>query len=199
MYSLTSNRQLPYMPNLLIIGGASRNVGKTSLILHLIEEYRRTFPVTCIKVTSIRQEEHRFHGNHTELRGNNFAVKEETSVNGHKDTCRMLKAGADRVFYIETPDHLISRAFSSFLQQAAPAGPLICESRHLRRIVRPGLFLLLRHFDQTLIKPDFETYERLADLVVTIPEQASGPAYLADKIQWNGTRWLLKNDTAGPG
>ncbi|MBL7905204.1 MAG: hypothetical protein JNL22_09310 [Bacteroidales bacterium] len=196
MYSYSGNRQIPYLPNLLIIGGASRNVGKTSLILHLIEEYRHSFPVTCIKVTSVRQDEHRFHGNHPDLKGNDFSVKEETSVLGHKDTCRMLNAGADRVFYIETPDHLIGRAFSYFLQQAAPAGPMICESRHLRKVVRPGLFLLLRHFNPLQVKPGFDTYERLADRVVTIPEQHNGPAYLADCLQWNGMRWLLKHETA---
>lgn len=182
---------LPVIPNLIIIGGSSRNVGKTTLALKLIEKYAATESITGLKVTSIRPGEETQHGNHENPGLQNFRIIEETINNSSKDTARMLSAGADKVYYIETPDNKITEAMEIFLATKYTGGPIVCESRSLRTAVIPGLFVLLKHIDKSLIKPDFGLFEKLADITLTIDSDAKNSGELAERIIWDGKRWKL--------
>lgn len=183
--------KLPIIPNLLIIGGSSRNVGKTTLALSLIEKYAKTAAITGLKVTSMRPGEGKFHGSHHNPRPEEFTIVEETNIHSHKDTARMLEAGAKRVYYIETPDRLLNEAMESFMQMHQNGNPIVCESRSLRSAVIPGLFVLIKHYDPEKIKPGFSYYENLADVTFSIGQHTGNSAEIADKILWNGNRWLL--------
>jgi len=190
---------LPVIPNLIIIGGSSRNVGKTTLALKVIEKYAASERITGLKVTSIRPGEETHHGNHENHDLLNFLIIEETTNSSSKDTARMLSAGADKVYYIETPDSMIREAMEMFLTTINTGSPIVCESRSLRTAVIPGLFVLLKHFDTDLIKPDFDVYEKLADITVSIDPNMKNSGKLAEKIVWDGKKWKLTdnfNDSA---
>lgn len=180
---------LPVIPNLIIIGGSSRNVGKTTLALKLIEKYAATEKITGLKVTSIRPGEETHHGSHENPGLQSFRIIEETVNSSSKDTARMLSAGADKVYYIETPDSKINVAMEMFLATINTGGPIVCESRSLRSAVIPGLFVLLKHYDKNLIKPDFDLYEKLADITLTIEPDTKNSGTMAERIIWNGARW----------
>ncbi|KAF0195997.1 MAG: hypothetical protein FD166_2724 [Bacteroidetes bacterium] len=185
--------ELPVIPNLIIIGGSSRNVGKTSLALKLIEQLAPLEKVTGLKVTSLRPGEDTYHGDHDNLQKNNFGIREELDRETSKDTSRMLRAGAERVFFIESPDHLLESAFHDFMKVHYSGGPLVCESRSLRRAVIPGLFVLLKHYNKNLIKPDFEYYESLADIIFQIHPQIINSESLAQHITWGASGWKLNH------
>lgn len=105
----------------------------------------------------------------------------------------MLAAGADAVYFIETPDSLITSAFDTFISKLKPGSLIICESRNLRDIVIPGLFILLRHWDKTLVKPGFEKYESLADYIFEVPENSKfSDSPEAARIQTDGSKWEFK-------
>ncbi len=184
---------LPYVPNLIIIGGSSRNVGKTTLAIKLIEKYAPFVSIIGLKVTSIRPGEEAQHGGHQKLDLLNFSIIEETITNSSKDTARMLTAGADKVYYIQTPDSKIKEAVDIFLATKNTGCPIVCESRNLRSAVIPGLFVLLKHFDTALIKPGFDVYEKLADITLTINPNMKNSGELAEKIVWDGRNWKLNS------
>lgn len=184
-------KKLPIIPNLIIIGGSSRNVGKTTLVLRLIQKYAKTAAITGLKVTSMRPGEEKFHGSHYNLKPEEFTIVEETNIYSNKDTSRMLEAGAKKVYYIETPDSLIKEAMESFMLMHPDGNPIVCESRSLRSAIVPGLFILLKHYNPEKIKPGFNYSENLADITFTIGQHTKNSSEIADKIFWNGTRWLL--------
>lgn len=184
-------KPLLYLPNLLIIGGSSRNVGKTTLALSLVKKYAGSEKITGLKVTSIRPNEEIFHGSHDNLPVKKYQVIEETINTSKKDTAKMLKAGADKVFYIETTDEHLASAFREFLAQNPNTGPIICESRSLRNIVKPGLFVLLKHYDPDNIKPGFAIFEALADITFTIDPGEKTSTGLSERIIWNGYSWQI--------
>lgn len=186
---MNSNPVLPRIPNLIIIGGSSRNVGKTTLALKLIEKYAGSETITGLKVTSIRRGEESFHGSHPDPDLQDFRITEETSDKSCKDTSKMLTAGADRVYYIETPDNQINKALDIFLATKNTGGPIVCESRNLRIAVIPGLFVLLKHYDASRIKSGFAFYEKLADITLTIDPIEKNSGSIAEKIIWDGKCW----------
>jgi len=183
--------KLPIIPNLIIIGGSSRNVGKTTLVLALIKKYAKTAAITGLKVTSMRPGEEKFHGSHLNLKPEEFTIVEENNIHSNKDTARMLEAGARKVYYIETPDRLLREAIESFMHMHLNGNPIVCESRSLRSAVVPGLFILLKHYDPEKIKPGFSYTENLADSTFSIGQHTRNSAEIADKILWDGNRWLL--------
>jgi len=187
-------KPLLYLPNLLIIGGSSRNIGKTTLALNLVHKYSGSENITGLKVTSIRPGEESFHGTHGDWPVINYRILEELNSDGRKDTSKLLNAGAERVFYIESTDAFLLPAFNEFLDLNSIRGPIICESGSLRQIVIPGLFVLLKHHDPDNIKPGFAALEALADIIFTIQPNVKTAAFIADKILWEGDRWRLSRE-----
>ncbi|MCB9014407.1 MAG: hypothetical protein H6541_01345 [Lentimicrobiaceae bacterium] len=181
------------LPELLIIGGSSRNTGKTSLAVRLIEKYAKEHSITGLKVTSIRRGEEEYHGRHEDVINEaKFTIYEETNFQGDKDTCRMLAAGAKRVFYIQTTEQYLDEAFKNFLSLKSDHSPIICESRSLRAVVKPGLLVLLKHYNPAFIKPGFSQLEALADLTITMHQEKENTAQETEAIIWNGQTWKLK-------
>ena len=180
---------LKKLQDLIIIGGSSRNVGKTGLALTLIEKLSMHGKVTGLKVTSLRPGEEAFHGSHDTNQNSKFRITEEKDPFTSKDTSRMLKAGAEKVFFIESPDNLLESAFSVFMKEHYSGGPVVCESRSLRHAIVPGLFILLKHYNTDLIKDDFAYYEKQADIIFTIDRQIINSNSLAHKITWDACGW----------
>lgn len=180
------------MPNLIIIGGSSRNVGKTSLCLDLISRYAPDLEITGLKISAIKPYDAIHHGTHDRmLNGRNFRIFEEQHTGSNKDTARMLKAGAKRAFYIEALEEHMPEAFAGFREIYETTGPIISESRSLRNLAIPSLFILIKHYDPALIKSDFHDYEALADLTVNIRPGCNTTASLASQICWNQDHWSL--------
>jgi hypothetical protein len=96
-----------------------------------------------LKVTSIRPGEADLHGSHDEENTSAYTIIEEVDPGTHKDTSKMLNAGAARVFYIRVADSCIKEAILHFLSNYVENQLIVCESRSLREIVTPGLYLMM--------------------------------------------------------
>ena len=172
--------------NLIIIGGAGRNVGKTEFVCRLIEKFSRTMDIYGLKVSAIYPDEELLHGDHSEDEVRN-SLFEETRADTTKDTSRMLRAGAKRVFYLRSDDKSISAVFSEFQKRLPTGAVVVCESNSLINFVRPGLFLIVRSVDGG-IKPRALPLLEQADGVI-VSDKKSGFPDMA-KISFEaGTGW----------
>jgi len=180
------------IPEMIMIGGNSRNSGKTTMACSIINKLAVTREVIGLKVTSIRPGEDDFHGNHLEELTDDFSIFEEVRTDTHKDTSKMLKAGAAHVYYIRASETHIENALLYFIARYIKDEIIVCESRSLRGIINPGLFLVMMRI-QAVGKPkDIVKYPAQADKVfhlgedlVEIEKFTTSLSFKNDKFIWN--------------
>ena len=128
------------VPNLLIIAGTGNKAGKTSMACRLLEQLKH-FEIVSVKVTP------HFHETTPGLvpiaKKKGYSVYEETNRDTSKDTSRMLKAGASRVYFAKVTDSSLDKAFEEIMKHIPEGTPIICESPALRYYTEPGLFIIM--------------------------------------------------------
>lgn len=154
------------IPSMILIGGNSRHSGKTTLACHIIGKFSGSYRIIGLKVTSIRPGEEIYHGNHNPAEPDTYKILEEKNPDTAKDTSLMLKAGADKVFYIQARDEYLSIALQKFLKVAGPSSFIVCESRSLRKFVNPGIFFMMIRPESTSSKP-LTAWDHLANVEIS--------------------------------
>jgi hypothetical protein len=126
--------------NLLLIAGTGTKSGKTTLACRIIEQLK-DLNITAIKITP------HFHETTPGLiaihEETGFAIYEETNTGSSKDTSRMLKAGASKVYFAKVLDDRLLLVFNKIKDLIPDGTPIICESPALRYYVEPGAFLII--------------------------------------------------------
>jgi hypothetical protein len=149
----------------VVVGGHSRGIGKTSVIAGIIAAFRgRRW--TAIKVTS---HEHREPGPAS------FDIYEETDRRRPVDTSRFLAAGASRALLVQVRDDGMASALAA-LQPVLEAGPVIIESNSVVRLIRPELFIFVVRFDVDEWKPSARELAGKANAVVVVESGVGEPA-----------------------
>ncbi len=128
--------------SLIVIGGHSRSVGKTSVVAGLIAALPE-FHWTAIKIT---QYGHGICSANGELcdcatDDHSWAVTEERDRSGESDTSRFLVSGAARSLWVRTRQGMLAEAMPRVRQELAAAGNAIVESNSIMRFLRPDLYL----------------------------------------------------------
>ncbi len=126
--------------NLLMVAGTGRNSGKTSFICKICEEWNLSSPLVCIKISN---HIHIGDGVVPVYACSRFSIYEEANAASEKDTSRMLRAGADKVLFIEADREFVYKAFIKALNLIPDNAAVICESGTLRRFAQPSLFIML--------------------------------------------------------
>ncbi len=178
------------VPNIVLIGGNSRHAGKTTLACRIITNLSEKTEVFGLKVTSVRPGESGLHGNHIGEDFSGFSITEETDLLSGKDTCRMLDAGADRVFYIRAEDEFIQMALARFLSLYNSGQPIVCESRSLRRFVKPGLFLMMMRLPAFGTGKDVTEYLDVADSVLYFSDDQADILRSVERISFVDGRFI---------
>jgi molybdopterin-guanine dinucleotide biosynthesis protein len=152
---------------LVVIGGHSRSVGKTSVVAGLIEAMpeRRW---TAIKVT---QYGHGVCSTNGEACGcavdeHTFAITPEVDRSGNSDTSRFLVAGAERSIWVRTKQGRLAEAMPELRRILAEAENAIVESNSLMRFVRPDLYLTVLDYATEDFKPSAREFLDLASAVI---------------------------------
>ncbi len=131
---------LPFMPNLILIAGDGRNVGKTSLAEYILRNLSSGTAIVAVKVTphmhELTAELKIFH------QGQGFVLAEETGIND-KDTSRFLQAGAGRSFLVMSGDENLEEAFAELKKHLPADAPVIAEAGSLHKLVNPALFFFI--------------------------------------------------------
>jgi hypothetical protein len=129
---------------IVVIGGHSRNVGKTSVVAGLIAalpEYRWT----AVKITQFGHGVCSTTGDTCDCQPgadeHSWAVTEERSLDGESDTSRFLVAGAVQSLWVRTRQGMLAEAMPRLRQRLAGAGNVIIESNSVMRLMKPDLYL----------------------------------------------------------
>lgn len=148
--------------NILLIAGTGRNTGKTTLACSIIQKFSNTYTIIGLKISP------HFHGETEGLitlyENPEFNIYEETSTLTGKDSALMLKAGASKVFYIETKDDHLFEAFKIFQKITNPSHPLVCESPALKKYIEPGVFFIVDNERNQNKKKDIILLKEKADM-----------------------------------
>ena len=153
------------LKNMLVTGGASRNVGKTEFLCKLLRRFSRERDIITLKISGINPGNDPHHGRHGPP-PEKFHLLEETNRDGIKDSSRMLLAGASRSYYLRTKDEYLAEAMEHFFSVADRRSVIICESITLRRIIEPGLFIIVKSDKEESVKRSLGEVLHLVDLTI---------------------------------
>ncbi len=152
--------------NILLIGGATRNVGKTAFTCSVIKNVSENHKVIGLKIKTIYEGDDFFHGKDRNPLTGNYRIIEEKKASGNEDTERMLQAGASRVFRIKAKSEYLHDAIEDFFTRISGNSLIVCESNSLRMVLKPAVFLLIRLKNSKKIKPSAEKLAPLADKIL---------------------------------
>lgn len=128
------------IPNLLLIAGTGSRTGKTFLACKIIKQFSN-LNITAIKISPHFHETTEGLISKTENKG--YAIYEETNSDTSKDTSRMLKAGASKVYFAKVWDDQLYDVFKKIMGYVPSGVPVICESPALRNFAEPGVFIIM--------------------------------------------------------
>ena len=154
------------IPNLLLIAGTGTKSGKTSLACKIIKQFSN------LNITAIKISPH-FHetteGLISKMENKGYAIYEETNCNTSKDTSRMLKAGASKVYFAKVWDDQLYDVFKKIMEYVPSGIPVICESPALRNFVEPGIFIIMTSYCINKYK-DIKHLQALPHLMINLEE-----------------------------
>jgi len=156
--------------NMLMIGAAARNAGKTQFACEVLRRYAKTSPLVAIKVTPVDDLGDRCPrgaegcGVCEELTGR-YVIAQEKSLDGEKDTSRLLIAGASRVLWLRSVRDSIGQGIEAVLRQIPTGTAIVCESNSARLVLEPGVFLVLKQKDGAKLKDSCRQVIHLADRI----------------------------------
>lgn len=165
---------------LLVVGGHSRNIGKTSLAAGLIRRMRDRH-WTALKITQYGSGLCDHHQGDAACgckpeEGAEFALTEEYEP-GKSDSGRFLAAGASRSFWLRVPAGELPRAGRTLAKILAQSENTIVESNSVLELVRPDLFLMLMDFGCEDFKASSLRYMDRADAFVVVDRGINAPLW----------------------
>lgn len=127
---------------LVVVGGHSRNVGKTSVVAGLISALPE-FEWTAVKITQYGHGICSADGQACDCAtgDHSWAITEERDRSGKSDTSRFLVAGAVRVYWVRTEQGHLAEAMPSLRQRLQDGHNIIIESNSVLKFLRPDLYL----------------------------------------------------------
>jgi hypothetical protein len=127
---------------IVVIGGHSRSVGKTSVVAGLISALPHLH-WTALKITQYGHGICSANGEACDCAAEDhtFAVSEEKDRKGESDTSRFLVAGAAHSWWVRTQQGRLAEAMPHIRQILAGAESAIIESNSILRFLQPDLYL----------------------------------------------------------
>ncbi len=174
-------------PNFLIIGSASRNVGKTELACRIINKYAGVFNITGLKISAVTIQKNISDSENRHYFSGDFEITEETDKQSGKDTARMLRAGASKTYRLKTVIEQMEKAVRAVLERIPNDTLVVCESTSVRNFIEPSVFLLITMKNNVSVKQSYEILFSLADRVIVFDQSDwnfSPDQVIAEKNQW---------------
>ncbi len=161
----------------IVIGGHSRSVGKSSVVAGLIAALPE-FHWTAVKIT---QYGHGICSANGELcdcatDDHSWAITEEHDRSGESDSSRFLVSGAERSLWVRTRQGFLAEAMLRLREELAKAENAIIESNSVIRFLRPDLYLTVLDPGTADFKSSARNYLDRADLIL-LHESPGEPAW----------------------
>ena len=158
----------------VVIGGHTRNIGKTSVMAALIREFA-PLGWTAVKIT---QYGHGICSRDGHACGcapeeHPFALTEETDASGRADTCRFLAAGARESLWLRVRQGQILSALPLLIRKVRGAEWVIIESNSIVAHLNPLLYLMVLDASQQDFKSSARDALGRADALVYVSTAAS--------------------------
>jgi hypothetical protein len=127
---------------IIVIGGHSRSVGKTSVVAGLIAALPE-FDWMAVKITQYGHGICSANGEACDCATADrcWAILEEQDRSGESDTSRFLVAGARRSLWVRTEQGRLDEAMPALRQKIAGARNVIVESNSVLKFLQPDLYL----------------------------------------------------------
>ena len=171
---------------IVVVGGHTRNVGKTSVAAGLISALR-DLEWTAVKIT---QFGHGICSQHAEpcecslVDGEHaWALDEEVNRKGKTDSSRFLVAGASKCYWLRTQQGKLAEAMPALRDVMAGAKNVMLESNSVIQFLRPDLYISVLDPETKDFKSSAQRFLDRADAVVM--HGSSGAA------QWDGVSYKL--------
>jgi len=164
----------------VVVGGHSRNIGKTSAVCSLIRRLRE-HSWAAVKITQYGHGICSSLGEACSCAGDAspdhpFALSEEYEP-GETDSGRFLKAGAARSFWLRAPSGELARAAGTVHKILAQNENVIAESNSVVDLVAPDLFLMLLDFSCQDFKPSSLRLMDRADAFLVVDRGLNSPLW----------------------
>lgn len=178
-----------------MIGAVDRNSGKTKFACSLITKFSSQCDIIGIKVTTIKKAGSGCPRGISDcdvcssLEGH-FYITEETNSQADKDTCRMLAAGAARVFWLRVLKKHLEEGITALFDIIGNNTVSVCESNSLRRVVEPGLFVMVKGSSEQNCKASAKDAAKYADRIVLF--DGNGFDINDNDIELADSRWACK-------
>ena len=152
---------------ILVIGGHSRSVGKTSVVVGLIAALPG-FHWTALKITQYGHGVCSANGEACDCAtaDHSWAVSEEKDRSGESDTSRFLVAGADHSWWVRTEQGHLAEAMPRIRKILASTQNVIIESNSILRFIKPDLCLTVLDPQTADFKASAQTFLDRADAIL---------------------------------
>jgi hypothetical protein len=163
---------------LLVIGGHSRNVGKTSVVAGLIAALPE-YNWTALKITQYGHGVCSMDGEpcHCATDDHSWAISEELDRAGESDTSRFLAAGAARAWWVRTEQGRLAEAMPTVRDKLANSENAIVESNSIVKFLRPDLYLTVLDPATADFKKSAQEFLDRADAVILHRSEATEMAW----------------------
>lgn len=178
-----------YYPNILIVSGSGRKVGKTSLISELIKGKSAEFEIAAVKIsphvhdsTSIQQM--------VFSKGNcKIFIESEFNL---KDSSVFLKSGAKPVYYMQTDDINLKEGFN-FIISELKNKLVVCESGMLSSLIKPGVSVYIESEFNLAVNKNKTNARSRAGLVISSDRNNLSDVLknINERIVIKDNKWIL--------
>ena len=174
---------------IVVIGGHTRNIGKTSVMAGLIAGTLE-MGWTAFKITQFGHGVCSANGEpcDCETDEHTIAISEERERGSGTDSSRYLDAGAVRSFWVRTRQGQLSEAMPRLRKELERAGNAVIESNSVLRFLRPDLYVAVLDPAVADFKESAKRYLDRADAVL-VPDGVIG------RPAWDGVSLKLVEGT----
>lgn len=169
----------------VVVGGNSRNIGKTSVMASLI----RALPEagwTAVKITQYGAEVCSTSGLDCECAAGDthpYALSEEASPND-SDSGRYLGAGATRSFWLRTAQGQLAYGLEPLRGILDASENAILESNSVLQFIRPELYIVVLDFGVEDVKDSLRRWLDRADALVVVERGARHAPWRDIPARW---------------
>jgi hypothetical protein len=141
---------------IVVVGGHSRSVGKTSVVAGLISALH-DYDWTAVKITQYGHGVCSAKGAPCDCAtdDHSWAISEEKDRRGESDTSRFLVAGAERALWVRTEQGRLAEAIPALRKRLEGSRNVVLESNSVLKFIRPDLYL-------TVLDPGTEDFKNSA-------------------------------------
>jgi hypothetical protein len=186
----------------VVVGGHTRNIGKTSVMSALIREFA-TLGWTAVKITQYGHGvcSHDGHACECAPREHPFAVTEERDPATGSDTSRYLAAGARQSLWLRVREGQLGAAVPLLTRRLDCAPSVIIESNSIMEFIDPLLYLVVLDPSRADFKASAGRWIRRAHALVPVEnrtastDEARNGSSAVSGVQLGvrlGTEWGVK-------